>query len=67
MWYRKKFIIPSEWKGKRILLNFEAVDHDTNVWVNDIFVGSHKGGFDRFSFDITTFLNVRGNQTIESL
>ena len=65
MWYRKKFIIPSEWKGKRILLNFEAVDHDTNVWVNDIFVGSHKGGFDRFSFDITTFLNVRGNQTIE--
>ena len=65
MWYRKKFIIPSEWNGKRILLNFEAVDHDTNVWVNDIFVGSHKGGFDRFSFDITTFLNVRGNQTIE--
>ena len=65
MWYRKKFIIPSEWKGKRILLNFEAVDHDTSVWVNDIFVGSHKGGFDRFSFDITTFLNVRGNQTIE--
>ena len=65
MWYRKKFIIPSEWKGKRILLNFEAVDHDTNVWVNDIFVGSHKGGFDRFSFDITNFLNVRGNQTIE--
>ena len=65
MWYRKKFIIPSEWKGKRILLNFEAVDHDTNVWVNDIFVGSHKGGFDRFSFDITTFLNVKGNQTIE--
>ena len=65
MWYRKKFIIPSEWNGKRILLNFEAVDHDTNVWVNDIFVGSHKGGFDRFSFDITTFLNVMGNQTIE--
>ena len=65
MWYRKKFIIPSEWEGKRILLNFEAVDHDTNVCVNDIFVGSHKGGFDRFSFDITTFLNVRGNQTIE--
>tara|TARA_B100000963_G_scaffold47885_1_gene36177 strand:+ start:4001 stop:5875 length:1875 start_codon:yes stop_codon:yes gene_type:complete len=65
MWYRKKFIIPNEWKGERILLNFEAVDHDTNVWVNDIFVGSHKGGFDRFSFDITTFLKVRGNQTIE--
>ena len=64
MWYRKKFSIPSEWKGKRILVNFEAVDHDTNVWINGIFVGSHQGGFDRFSFDITPFLNGSGSQII---
>jgi beta-galactosidase/beta-glucuronidase len=64
MWYRKKFSIPSEWKGKRILLNFEAVDHGTNVWINGIFVGSHQGGFDRFSFDITPFLNGSGSQII---
>ncbi len=64
MWYRKKFIIPSEWKGKRILLNFEAVDHDTNVWLNDIFVGSHKGGFDRFSFDITDYLIQENGQEL---
>ncbi len=64
MWYRKKFSIPSEWNGKKILINFEAVDHDTNIWINGIFVGSHQGGFDRFSFDITPFLNSSGSQTV---
>ena len=64
MWYRKKFSIPSEWNGKKILINFEAVDHDTNIWINGIFVGSHQGGFDRFSFDITPFLNGSGSQTV---
>ena len=64
MWYRKKFSIPSEWKGKKILINFEAVDHDTNIWINGIFVGSHQGGFNRFSFDITPFLNGSENQTV---
>ena len=64
MWYRKKFSIPSGWKGKRILVNFEAVDHDTNVWVNDILVGSHKGGFDRFSFDITDYLIQENDQEL---
>ena len=64
IWYRKKFSIPSEWNGKKILINFEAVDHDTNIWINGIFVGSHQGGFDRFSFDITPFLNGSESQTV---
>ena len=64
MWYRKKFSIPSEWNGKKILINFEAVDHDTNIWINGVFVGSHQGGFDRFSFDITPFLNGSESQTV---
>ena len=64
MWYRKKFSIPSEWNGKKILINFEAVDHDANIWINGIFVGSHQGGFDRFSFDITPFLNGSESQTV---
>ena len=45
-------------------MNFEAVDHDTNVWVNDILVWSHKGGFDRFSFDITDYLIQENDQEL---
>lgn len=64
MWYRKRFSVPKDWKGKKIKLNFEAVDHDTAVWVNGIFVGTHQGGFDRFSFDISPYLKPSGSQAI---
>ncbi len=37
----------------RILLKFGAVDEEAQVWVNGIFVGSHKGGYVPFSLDIT--------------
>ena len=64
IWYRKTFNIPTSWDSKTILLHFEAVDYETNVWINDILVGSHRGGYDRFSFDITPYLKQEGEQEI---
>ena len=63
--YRRTVVIPQEWRGKRIILNFEAVDYETEVRVNGTSVGNHKGGYDRFSFDITDCLSTGGEQTIE--
>lgn len=57
--YRRSFGIPAAWKGKRVLLHFGAVDWKADVWVNDIKVGSHTGGFAPFSFDITPALEGR--------
>ncbi len=56
LWYQREFTIPNGWKEKRILLNFGAVDWKADVWINDIKVGSHQGGYTAFSFDITPFL-----------
>ena len=56
LWYKREFTIPSNWKGKNIKLNFGAVDWKADVFVNDIMVGTHKGGFTPFAFDITPFL-----------
>ncbi len=56
LWYQRDFTIPSSWKEKRILLNFGAVDWKADVWINDIKIGSHQGGYTAFSFDITPFL-----------
>ncbi len=64
LWYRRTFRIPKTWKKKRILLNFEAVDWETRVWVNGKEAGSHRGGYDPFVFDITEHLKRRGDQTI---
>lgn len=38
---------------KRILLHFEGCDYETSLWVNQTFIGSHTGGYERFTFDIT--------------
>jgi beta-galactosidase/beta-glucuronidase len=49
--------VPDNWKGKRICLNFDAVDWKSVVDLNGKKIGEHQGGYDSFSFDITDFLN----------
>jgi hypothetical protein len=64
LWYRRKFSIPKEWAGKRILLHFGAVDWEAKVLVNGKQVGTHRGGYDPFTFDITDALKKKGKQEI---
>jgi Glycosyl hydrolases family 2, sugar binding domain/Glycosyl hydrolases family 2, TIM barrel domain/Glycosyl hydrolases family 2 len=64
LWYKTKFRLPKDWQGRRVLLNFEAVDWETRVLVNGREAGSHKGGYDPFSFDVTPLLKKRGEQEI---
>lgn len=62
--YQRSFEVPSAWRGKQILLHFGAVDWKTDVWVNDVKVGSHTGGFTPFSFDITPALSAKGSNRL---
>ncbi len=64
LWYQRAFDLPKGWKGKRVLLHFGAVDWKADVWVNDVKVGSHTGGYAPFSFDITGTLNSKGNTLV---
>ncbi len=57
LWYSRTFTVPANWKNKRVILNFGAVDWKADVWVNDIKIGSHQGGYTPFSFDVTSYLN----------
>ena len=62
LWYKRP--LPGLKPGKRTLLNFEAVDYTTTVWVNGQRIGSHRGGFTPFSFDITPALKADGNELV---
>jgi Glycosyl hydrolases family 2, sugar binding domain/Glycosyl hydrolases family 2/Glycosyl hydrolases family 2, TIM barrel domain len=64
LWYLRRFEIPRGWNGKRVLLNFGAVDWEARVWVNGKDVGGHQGGYDAFSYDITDALNAKGGNEI---
>jgi beta-galactosidase/beta-glucuronidase len=58
LWYTTSFTIPVAWSDKNIVLHFGAADWRTEIWINDIKIGSHEGGYTPFSFNITPFLNA---------
>ena len=64
LWYEREFVVPKTWKGKNVRLNFAAVDWSAEVYVNGVLIGEHKGGYDPFSFDITSALNKSGKQKL---
>ncbi len=65
LFYQRTFEVPAEWKGQRILLNFEAVDWECTVKVNGKEVGGHRGGYVPFSLDITDALKDGGEQLLQ--
>ena len=64
IWYRRSFSVPQDWAGEHVMLNFGAVDFAATIWVNGAVVGSHKGGFDTFGFDITDYLKPGRNELV---
>ncbi len=64
LWYRRTFAVPTDWNGKQVRLHFGGVDWETTVWVNGQELGTHRGGYDGFSFDITKALKASGQQEI---
>ncbi|ODA79309.1 hypothetical protein RJ55_04902 [Drechmeria coniospora] len=59
MRFARNFAVPASWAGKTILLNFEAVDYETIVFVNGVKVGHHIGGYFRFSVDVSKHVSPR--------
>jgi beta-galactosidase len=52
-WYRKTFKVPNEAKGKRILIQFDGVYMNAEVWLNGQSLGNHPYGYTSFWFDLT--------------
>ena len=59
LWYRTEFSLPDGFVKERVILHFGAVDQTAEVFLNGTFVGSHRGGYLPFHFDITEFLDEK--------
>ncbi|HEV8566134.1 MAG TPA: AbfB domain-containing protein [Actinoplanes sp.] len=64
MYYRRTFTVPAGWAGRNVQLNFGAVDWQSKVWVNGTLLGTHEGGYDKFSYNITNVLRAGSNEVI---
>ncbi|MFV0401973.1 MAG: glycoside hydrolase family 2 protein [Oscillospiraceae bacterium] len=63
VWYSRTFQTKAE-PGKRVHLHFEGSDFVTKAWVNGVMVGTHTGGYTRFTFDITDALTEGVNTLV---
>ena len=67
LWYRRTFMLPNGWHA-RTLLHFGAVDWQTQVWINGRRInqngGIHEGGYDPFSYELTSLLKPSGENEI---
>lgn len=64
LWYRRAFSWPKEWRNRRVLLHFGAVDWEATVYVNGLKMGLHRGGYDDFTIDVTDALRPIGPQEL---
>ena len=63
-WYRREFVTPADWRGKRIRLKLDAVYHDATVTLNGKELGSHVGGYTPFEFDVTGIIKLGKTNTV---
>ncbi len=64
LWYKNTFQVPASMRKGKVILHFGAADWATEVYINNIKTGEHKGGYDPFSFDITSSLKKGTAQEI---
>ena len=63
VWYHKEIkISKNQLDNKKVVLHFEGSDYLTKVWINGKYIGTHKGGYSRFSFDIENYLKLGENE-----
>ena len=63
-WYRKQFMTPSKWKGRRVFMRFEAAILVARVFLNGKELGEHKGGFAAFCYELTPYLKSGANNVL---
>jgi beta-galactosidase len=63
-WYRKTFTLANDKRFSQVIINFDGVYMNSEVWVNGKLVGSHPYGYTAFQFDITEFLNPAGKPNV---
>jgi len=64
LWYRRTFAAPTMTDGGRVLLHFGAADQTAAVYLNGIHLGTHSGGYEPFTFDVTDALRAENTLTV---
>ena len=62
--YKRTFTVPEDWKGREVYINFDGVDSFFYLWINGKYVGFSKNSRNLAQFNITKYLNPKGENTV---
>ena len=62
--YRRTFSVPTPWQGRTVYINFDGVDSFFYLWINGHYVGFSKNSRNTATFDITPYLNKKGENVV---
>ena len=62
--YQNTFLFPEKWQGKRVVLHFEGIARESEVWLNGQSLGSHVNAYTPAIFDLTDHLDPAGPNTV---
>ena len=62
--YKKTFVLPSDFNKGRVYINFGAVDQIATIYINGKCVGTHKGGYTPFRFELSEYINESENDLV---
>jgi beta-galactosidase len=63
-WYRKTFTLDQSYSGKRILIDFDGVYMNSQVWINGTSLGTRPYGYSSFEYDLTANVKVDGTSNV---
>jgi beta-galactosidase len=63
-WYRKTFALDSSYAGKRILIGFDGVYMNSQVWINGTSLGTRPYGYTTFQYDLTPYVRTDGTNNV---
>lgn len=63
-WYARSVVVPREWQGRRVFLVVGACDWRTTAWLDGVLLGTHRGGYTPFEFELTPHLHPGQEQRL---
>ena len=63
-WYRKTFMAPAEWRGRRVFIGFDGAYMNSRVWLNGTLLGERPFGYISFEYELTPHLKLGGRNTL---
>ncbi|MGD0778723.1 MAG: glycoside hydrolase family 2 TIM barrel-domain containing protein [Candidatus Solibacter sp.] len=63
-WYRKRFRVPDSYKDRAVVIEFDGIYQNSEVWINGQYLGKRPYGYIAFSYDLSPHLKAGGDNVI---